>query len=369
MKALKFRINPSKAVARKMQETLDACRFLYNAALQERRDAYRLNRISINYCSQARQLTEIREFDEETAAVYSQVSQDVLRRLNKAFDNFFRRVKAGQTPGFPRFKAANRSDSFTYPQQGFHLRGDKLILSKIGNCKVKVHRSVEGKIKTCTIERETNGWYVILTVEDSLQILPPTGKQIGIDVGLTKFATFSDEQTIDNPRFFRLEEKALAKAQRRLSKEAKGTKERRKRVKVVQKIHRRIKNRRNNFAHQESRKLVNNFDVICLENLNISNMMKTGRLSKSIADAAWNNMIQYTTYKAANAGRKVVLVNPRNTSQACSACGEIVRKDLSVRVHDCSTCGLKIDRDVNAARNILARGLASLGFALEAALL
>lgn len=346
---------------------MNLCCELYNSALQERRDAWKINRISINFHSQANQLPEIKLVRPEYDDVYSQVSQDVLRRLSKAFDNFFRRVKGGEKPGHPRFKSHARYDSFTYVQSGFKLVGDILILSKIGSVKIKQHRPIEGTIKTCTIKRESNGWYVIFACETESSPLPKTGKFVGIDVGLSKFATLTTGEAIDNRRFFRTDEKALAKAQRLLSKEAKGTKQRRKRVGVVQKIHRRIKNRRNNFAHQLSRKLVNNFDVIVFEDLNIKGMTQNHcHIAKSIADAAWNQLITFTTYKAEDAGKVCVKVNPSYTSQDCSQCGNRVKKDLSERIHHCLQCGLVLNRDLNAARNILARGLSSLGFALEA---
>jgi putative transposase len=170
----------------------------------------------------------------------------------------------------------------------------------------------------------------------------------------------SNGEAIANPKFFRSDEKRLAKAQRKLSAATKGSPERHKRRKVVARVHERIANKRRNFAHQESRKLVNRFAIIVFENLNIRGMLKNHCLAKSISDAAWSQLVQFTNYKAANAGRKCIQVNPRNTSKACSGCGLIVEKDLSVRIHDCSGCGLVLDRDHNAAINILALGLQSL---------
>jgi putative transposase len=191
---------------------------------------------------------------------------------------------------------------------------------------------------------------------------------IGVDVGLKEFAVLSNGDPIHNPRFFRVEEKRLAKAQRRLSKATKGTPERKKRRKVVALVHERIANQRRDFAHQESRKLVNKFAIIVFEKLNIKGMLKNHCLAKSIADAAWSQLVEYTSYKAENAGRCARQVNSRNTSQRCSGCGEIVKKDLSLRMHDCGDCGLVLDRDHNAAINILTLGLQSLGLApIEAA--
>ncbi len=268
---------------------------------------------------------------------------------------------AGDKPGYPRFRSRSRYNSFTYPQTGFTIEQDRLKLSKIGKVKIKLHRPIEGKIKTLTITRTSTGkWYACFSVECQPQPMPFVLSAIGIDCGLKQFAVLSNGEAIANPRFFRTEEKRLAKAQRRLSAATKGSPERKKRRKVVACIHERIANKRRDFAHQESRKLVNRFAIIVFENLNIRGMLKNSRLAKSIADAAWNQLAQFTSYKAENAGRCVVQVNPHNTSQICSRCGELVEKALSVRVHHCFSCGLTLDRDHNAAINILALGLRSI---------
>lgn len=362
MKAYKFKLKPSKAIQTKFEQTLSVCCELYNASLQERRDAWKLNRISVNYHSQCSQLPLIKEIRTDVENVYSQVLQDVLRRMSKSFDNFFRRVKSGKKPGFPRFKSRSRFDSFCYPQKGIKLIGDKLHLSKIGSVRVRLHRAVEGTIKNCTIKKELNGWYVVFVVENATCPLNASHSQaVGIDVGLTHFATLSTGDKIANPRFFKVDRKALSRASRKLSREQTGTQTFKKSVKVLQTIHRRIRNRRNNFAHQLSRKLVNSFDAIFFENLNIKGMMKDSWLANSIGDAAWNQLISFTAYKAENAGSICATVNPKGTSQQCSGCGAVVKKDLSVRIHHCLHCGLKICRDLNASLNILARGLTSLG--------
>lgn len=363
----KFRIYPSKSQTRKLETTLDICRELYNSALQERRDAWKLNRINITNQDQEKQLPEIKKIREDLNLVYSQVLQDVLKRVDRSFQNFFNRVKRKEKAGFPRFQNKSRYNSFTFKQSGFNLKSGKLNLSKIGKVKIKLHRQIIGKVKTLTISRDSCGkWFACFSVETKEEMLEPTNKVIGIDVGVSTFATLSDGVEIDNPRFLKTDEKRLAIAQKRLSKQAKGTKERYKKRKIVAKIHSRIKNRRSNFAHQVSSFLVKNYDVIFFESLNVKAMMKNHCLSKAIGDAAWNQLINFSLYKAENAGRTVKLVNPRNTSQQCSQCGEIVKKDLSVRVHHCLKCGLVLDRDLNAAINIKTRGLASLGYALEA---
>lgn len=359
--AFKYRIYPSKTQATRLEQTLALCCELYNAALQERRDAWRICRTSINYHAQAIQLPEIKAIRHELGMVHSQVLQETLKRLDKAFDAFFRRVKAGEKPGFPRFRARARYDSITYSQSGFALESGKLKLSKIGKLKIKLHRPIEGKVKTLTITRNSTGkWFACFTAEVDLEPLPGITEATGVDLGLKEFAVLSNGEAIANPRFFRSEEKRLAKAQRKLSAAKKGSPERHKRRKAVAHVHERIANQRRNFAHQESRKLVNRFAIIVFENLNIRGMLKNHCLAKSIADAAWSQLVQFTSYKAESAGRYVAQVNPRNTSKMCSRCGELVEKDLSVRIHDCPGCGLTLDRDHNAAINILARGLASL---------
>ena len=348
-RTFKFRIYPSKTQIARLQSTLRLCCELYNASLQERRDAYRLERKSVRYVEQANQLPEIKKIRPDVANVHSQVLQDVLKRVEKAFDGFFRRVKTKQKAGFARFRSRQRYDSFTYAQSGFSIVNGKLRLSKIGDVKIKLHRPIEGKIKTLTITRSATGkWYACFSVETQAQPLPANDRAVGIDVGLSHFATLSNGEQIANPRFFRTDEKALARAQRREKRRA------------SRRIHERITNRRRNFAHQLSHALVSMFGVIAFEDLNIKGMVKNHCLAKSISDAAWNQLVQFTLYKAENAGRTCVQVDPRNTSKLCSACGLIVEKDLSVRVHYCS-CGLVLDRDHNAAINILALGLQCVG--------
>ena len=368
-RAFRYRIYPSHAQQTKLNNTLALCAELYNAALQERRDAYTIAHKAIHYKDQQNQLPEIKALRPELNTVHSQVLQDVLRRLDKAFDAFFRRVKEQKgKAGYPRFRSRSRYNSFTYSQSGFGIENGKLRLSKIGRIKINLHRPIEGEIKrktfflkTLTITRTATGkWYACFAVECEPEPLPTSFEAVGIDVGLEKFATLSTGEQIDNPRFFRAEEKNLAKAQKKLSAIPKGSSERKKQRKVVARIHERIANKRKDFAHKESWKLANRFSIIVFEALNINGMLKNHCLAKSIADASWNQLVRYTTYKAEGAGGRVVEVNPRNTSKMCSGCGELIEKDLSVRVHDCPGCGLILDRDHNAALNILALGLQSI---------
>lgn len=286
----------------------------------------------------------------------------MLARLDHAFQAFFRRIKAGERPGYPRLKGKGRYDSFTYPQLGFVLKDGRLQISKIGALKIRLHREIVGTIKTLTLRRTSTGkWFACFAVECEPPTAEPLPASVGVDVGLRYFATLSTGKQIDNPRFFRPDERALAKAQRRLSAVPKGTPARTKRRKVVSRIHERMATRRHNFAHQESRKLINVFGLIVFEALRIRNMLKQHTLAKSIADAAWSQLVQYTTYKAAEAGGRVLLVDPRHTSQDCFSCGHRVEKSLAERIHRCPSCGLVLDRDHNAALNILALGLQGLG--------
>jgi putative transposase len=287
------------------------------------------------------------------------VLQNVQERVDLAFQAYYRRVKAGgKKPGYPRFKGYGRYDSFTFKQSGFALKEDGVQLSKIGLVKIKQHRPIEGTIKTLSIRRDAVGsWQACFSCEAEPHPLPTSEKAVGVDVGLKSFATFSNGESIANPRFFRRDEQELAKAQRKLSKAGKGTPERARRRKVVAQVYQRMVNRRKDFAHQLSRSIVNTYGIVVLEKLNTQGMLQNHCLAKSIADAAWHQLVRFTLYKAEEAGRVCVLVDPDGTTQNCSRCGRVVRKSLAVRVHNCPGCGLKLDRDENAAINILALGL------------
>lgn len=357
MKAYKFKIKrPSKAVINRFEQTLDLCRGLYNAALQERIGAWKEQRISITRFDQANQLPEIKKTCPEYKEVYSQILGDVLNRLDKTFKSFFSRVKKGEKTGFPRFKGQNRFDSFCFPQKGFSLKNDKLTLSKIGTMRIHLSREIVGTIKTCIIKREVDGWFVVFTVEDEKQPLPKTGQSVGLDVGIENFVTLSDGTQIDNSRFFESAQKKLRVAQRRVSRRKKGGNQRRKAVFQLRKIHAKIQNQRNDFQHQISTRLVKEYDLIAIEDLNVVGLSK-GILSKQVHDVAWSGFFSKLKYKAENADKMLNKVRPHFTSQDCSACGERAKKDLSLRVHHCLVCGLRLHRDHNAAKNILKSAL------------
>ena len=361
-KTFKYRIYPTKKQDRIMRQWLEECRWLFNHFLAERKNAWEQEQKSLSLYEQHASLPALKEQRPSLASVHSQVLQNVAVRIDLAFKAFFRRVKASEKPGYPRFRGKGRYDSFTFPQSGFSLDGNILRLSKIGNVKVVLHRPVEGNIKTCTIKRSsTDKWYVMFSCEWEPTPLPENNEAVGIDVGLHSFATLSTGEHIENPRFFRQEEKALAKAQRKLSKAEKGTLERKKRRKVVARIHERIAWKRQDFIHQHSRRIINRFGIIAVEDIHVNRMLHNHCLAKSISDAAWSGFFQLLAQKAAWAARQFVAVNPAYTSQTCSSCGHRQKMPLSERVFKCPCCGLELDRDHNAAVNILGLGLQSLG--------
>ncbi|MGH7889487.1 MAG: RNA-guided endonuclease InsQ/TnpB family protein [Thermodesulfobacteriota bacterium] len=361
-KSFQFRLYPTKKQARALQGQLDECRWLYNELLEQRKVSHEELDHSLSKYEQSMFLPLLKEERPSLSRVHSQVLQNVVDRLDKAFQGFFRRCKAGEMPGFPRFRGVHRYNSFCYPQSGFSLVGDKLKLSKLGPIRVKMHRPAEGEIKICTLRMNASGdWDVSLSCEVDVTPLPPKEEAVGIDMGLEYFATLSNGQDISNPRFFQREEAALAKAQRKLAKFEKGASERRKQGKVVAKIHERIGNQRKDFCHKESKKIIDQYQYICVEDLNIKKMVEGSHFAKNITDASWNQFRQFLTYKAAEAGRKLGLVNPAYTTQDCYQCGYRAEKKLSERMHDCSQCGYRATRDLNAAQNILALGLDGLG--------
>jgi putative transposase len=261
VKAFKYKLRVSKKIENSFNHTLAVCCDLYNAGLQERRDAYKLERKSISYSEQCVELTDVREADADVASIYSQVTQDALRRLNKAFLAFFRRVKAKQAAGYPRFRSPSRYGSFTYPQSGFRLEGDKLHLAKIGSVRLRLSRLVKGKIKTCTIKRQPDGWFVIFTAETETEPLPERSERVGVDVGLLSFATLSDETEIENPRWYREAQAKLRRAQRKVARRKKGSHRRRKAAQLLARIHQHVANQRADFHHKISRWLVNNLGL------------------------------------------------------------------------------------------------------------
>jgi putative transposase len=363
-KTFQYRLYPTAKQEAKMMATLDECRWLYNHLLEQRNTAWEEQQQSLGLKDQYASLPALKTERPSLAEVHSQVLQNVAVRIDLAFKAFFRRCQAGEKPGHPRFRGRDRYDSFCYPQapSGCKLVDDHLTLSGIGTVRIRLHRVLEGKPKTVCVRRSSTGkWYVTFSCEWQSTSLPESAERAGIDMGLASFATLSTAETISNPRFFRTEEQALAKAQRHLAKEAKGTPQRKKRRKVVARVHERARWKRQDFAHQHSRRMVNRFQVIAVEDLSVNRMVRNHCLAKSISDAAWAAFAAMLSFKAAWAGRSFIAVNPAYTSQDCSACGQRQKMPLSDRVYRCPCCGLELDRDHNAALNILRLGLQAMG--------
>jgi putative transposase len=354
-KSFKYRLFTNKTQESKLESLFDSARFLYNCALEHRIICWKQWHKAINYYDQANSLKEIRSFDKGVADLNYSTSQNILRQLDKAFQAFFRRIKTGDKPGFPRFKGKNRFHSITFPaySDGIKLKNGKLYIQNVGHVRIKLHRNLEGTIKTVTIKKQNGRVYASFSCDEVPQnILPASMKEIGIDVGIKSFAVMSDGQTVDNPKYLKQSEDKLKELQKQYSK-----KRTRKTRKKLSNLHAKVGNQRKDFLHKLSRNIVNRFGFIFIEDLKPKQMVNGNYriLNKFINDAAWSRFFDFLSYKAEEAGRKLIKVNPKNTTQACSACGKIVPKDLSVRVHLCS-CGLKIDRDINAALNILWAG-------------
>jgi putative transposase len=368
-KTFKYRLYPTPAQERRFERQVEECRWLYNHFLAERRDAWEQRQEPVRLYDQHAELPALNAERPSLAGVQSQVLQNVAARIDLAFKAFFRRCKAGEAPSYPRFRGKGRYDSITFPQVpvGCKLEAgtQRLHIMNVGRIKLVYHRPLEGTPKSATIQRSSTGkWYVSFSCERAEPSpLPETGQQVGIDVGLKTFAMLSTEQAIANPRFFRQEEKALANAQRRLSKVEKGTPERAERRKVVARVYERSRWRRSDFTHQHSRRIVDTFDLLAAEDLAINRMVHNHHLAKSIHDAAWSQFAALLAYKAAWAGRTFVAVNPAYTSQDCSQCGHRQSLSLSDRIYTCPCCGVVLDRDLNASLNILRVGQHSLASA------
>jgi len=363
----KFRLYPSNGQKEKLQKTLDACRHLYNSALAERKEAWEKSKERVSYRMQQNNLPQLKQENEELQNVHSQVLQDALRRLDKAFKHFFRRVKNKEKPGHPRFKGMDRYGSFTYSQFGFKVKEGRLFLSKIGLLSIKLHRGIEGSVKTCTMKREANRWFAVFAVEkeEAIATRGSIANAIGIDAGLESLITLSTGEAIEPPEFYRKGEERLALEHRRLAKKKKASKNRARQKLKLQITYMKIADQRRDFLHKLSRKLVNEYDFIAYENLNVRNMVRNHYLAKSIHDAAWSMLLGMIGYKAEEAGSRIAKVGPEYTSQECSGCGVLVKKSLSVRTHNCMSCGLVLNRDHNAALNILKKGLEQLQLGQE----
>jgi len=354
-KTFKYQLMPAPTQEREMGRVLGLCRHLYNSALEQRITAWQRCRVSLSHYQQAAELKDIRAAMPEYAAIHSHVLQDVLARLEKTYQAFFRRVKAGEKAGFPRYQAQMRWHSFTYMEYGNGARLDNgcLVLSKIGRIAVRWSRLLEGTPKTVTISKEADGWYVCFSCADvPVHHLPETGRETGIDLGIEAFATLSDGTRIFSPGWYRKAERSLKTTQRWVSRRKKGSNRRRKAVQLLAKAHQNVRRQRQDFHYKTALTLIRANDVIYHEDLQRANMVRNRHLAKSISDAGWASFLSILAFKAVCAGKRAVAVPPAYTSQTCSGCGIVVSKGLSVRWHSCPECGTNLHRDHNAAKKI-----------------
>ncbi len=347
IRAYKFRIYPNKLQRQGIQTHLWLSKNLWNNGLELAKQLY------INY----HKFPSRQAYQEisKNSGLYSQVAQDVFIRLYLSLKAKIRRKKAGLKGGFPRFKSIDRVKSLHYPQSGFSLNAKKLKVSPFGEINIKKHREIEGTIKTLTLKRESSGkWFAIFTVEMEVQSIPlKEGKPVGIDLGLMTFATISNGEQIIKPKHMGIYEDRLADAQRNLSKKKFKSKNRRKARQKVARVYAKVANTRKDWLHKVANSLISRYPIIALEDLNVQEMAEAH--GKGISDAGWSIFINIISYKAESAGCEVVFVNPKNTSKDCSRCGICVPKELWERQHNCLSCGLSVDRDINAAINILNR--------------
>lgn len=351
----KYRLYPTKDQVSILEDQLREACDLYNCALQERIGAWEICRKSISFYDQDKQLKPMRA-EGLVGIVSFSCARDVLRRVDRAFRNFFRRAKNGDKPGFPRYRSFRRYDSLTFPEPGHGYRLLEigvLRLQGLGHLKLKIHRPIEGIIKTLTIKREAGRWFVCFSVDRRSAPLPPSNRSVGIDVGLKSFATLSDGSEVHNPRHYWNAQAKLRRVQRKVSRRKKGGNRRRKAVLQLQRAHVHVRNQRADFQHKLSRDLVNQYGLIAVEDLNVKGLA-SGMLAKSVRDAGWSQFINFLSYKAECAGRVLMKVDPRGTSQTC-LCGERVPKTLSDRWHRCPACGLSASRDHVSAQVILQR--------------
>lgn len=350
-RTFKYRLHPKKHQIEKLSFWLRQCTSLYNGALEHRRDAYRKASVSITLFEQQKELTKLRQSDKDWRSIPVMALRSALDRLDKAFQSFFRRVKKGDKPGYPRFRSCRRYDSFSL--QALKVENSRVFIKKLGKLKINYYRPIEGKVKTTTIRRDRTGkWWICFSCElsDVVKALPKIA--IGIDLGLNSFITLSNGTKIENPRFYRKAEAELTNRQQVFSRKEKGSKAREKARILVAKTSQKIFNRRLDHARKLACKLFAEYDLVAFEKLNIAGLVQ-GNLSKSIYDAAWRQFTQCLQNKAENAGLWAASVDPKYTIQECSDCGHRKKVERGDEWYDCPECELSLDRDHNAARNIL----------------
>lgn len=353
----KYRLLPSKRQHVALRDILESQRQLYNAALEARISRYRATGKTDTYIDQCKALTVCRRELPEMGALPANLQRGTLKRLDEAFKGFFARCKRGDKPGFPRFRGRNWFNSFEFTEfSGIRFDGKRLRFAGMpGGLRVHLHRPLpEGKPLTAKFKRDDKGWSVAFVIRVAASAPREGGAAVGLDLGLKVFAYCSDGVVIPNPRVARRAERELRRRQRALARCRRGSNRRKKVRAEVARLHRKIADSRRTWLHQQSAALVGRADLIVAEDLNVKNMIRHPTLARSIADASWSAFLSMVAYKAAKAGGHFVTVDPRNTSQRCSGCGELVPKTLATRTHHCPHCGLVIDRDWNASLNIVA---------------
>ena len=347
----------NNAEAAELDRIRIACQRLYNAALEQRRDAYCKQGKTVSRYTQQKELTELRAAEPEYNAVAAVILRSPLVWLERAYRAFFRRVKQGGAPGFPRFRSRDRYDSFSFPRPV--VSGALLQIPALGGIRLRLYRPLKGKPLEAHIRKTAKGWEasIVCDVGDApAKVAVETST--GIDVGLNRFSTFADGSETENPRFYRKSETVLAGRSRRLQRKKRGSNSRRTAKRLVGAAHAKIRHQRLDFTRKLAKETVTQYDLIAIEDLNIRGLART-RLAKSVTDAAWGLFAACLNFKAEEAGKTIVAVDPRGTSQRCSRCSEKVPKTLSERWHNCPRCGLSIGRDHNAAINIHALGLSA----------
>lgn len=354
-RSFKYRLYPTKMQGEALSGLLDAARHLYNAALEQRRTEWTAHRRSLNYYTQAKELKEARDNNPNLSKLNYSTCQAVLRTVQKSFDAFFRRIKAGETPGYPRFKASDRFNSITFPSYGNGVRmRRRLYVQNVGDIKVKLHRVINGSIKTVCLRRQRDKWYAVFSCDNvPSREFAEAFQEVGIDMGLESFATLSTGEKIDNPRWYRKIQNKLAEAQRKYSAHKSKRQKR-----IIARLHEKAASQRLDFQHKLAHRIVSENSLIAVEDLDPKKMAQraSNGLSKSIHDAAWGQFLKILSDKAEEAGRKFFRVPPGGTSSTCHQCGRHRKKSLSERIHSCE-CGLVLDRDIHASLNILRLGL------------
>jgi putative transposase len=354
----KYRLKPSAEQVAALDEQLRLCRWAYNALLEYSFSERRAGRGTPTHKALTYLLPEMKAMKPELSNVFSQVLQNVAKRVRSGFEGYWNRKRTELKAHLPRFRGEDRYDSLTYPQLGFQLKDGALCLSKIGDVRVVQHRPVEGQVKTLTVTRSRAGkWYAVFASEVEAKPIRNRLPAVGVDFGLNSLVALSDGTLIEAPRSYRNAESRLRRVQRSLSRKRRGSRNREKARLRVASVCEKVANQRRDYAYKTARSIVNRYERVYVEDLKIANMVKDRRLGKSIGDAGWGMLRNALTYMAKMSEGVTAFVSPRGTSQTCSRCGAYVEKDLSVRVHRCPWCGLTIDRDVNAALNVLKRGL------------